>query len=164
MIRGRTPELEKQIRAAKKGIDGPDDLKAAAAWYLTSLERACSLREKDDPEMLRAAMDDQIWSGIQFISMLRIVPPECWGKHLFSVNGKKGRESFKLNSTDKAEAYVAKRIAEVRLTRSADVSQTAHDIRKTWDKNEAPIRSIRWIEERISAAKKRAPQPLRLVK
>jgi hypothetical protein len=155
MEKGKSSDLGKLITAAKQSIAGndkPDDLQAAVTYYLTSLERSCQLRGLDDFEMLRRVIDDQIWTGIQFIQMLQVVPPECWEKRVYSEAGIKSRQSFK-KKTDEAEAYVAQRIKEVRLTRSTDASDTAYDIHATWDPK-IPKRGIRWIEDRVRAAKK----------
>jgi hypothetical protein len=157
MVKERASEFEKLIKAAKRGITGndfPDDLQAAMAYYLTSLERTCRLLDSDDPKMLKAVIEDQIWTGVQFVSMLEVVPPECWEKRVYSNAAKKSIE-VRHKKKDKAETYVAELISGIKLTKATDVTQAAYDIRAMWIHPTIPKRSVRWIETYVRAAKKR---------
>jgi hypothetical protein len=165
MVKERAAKFEKLIKAAQHGITGndfPDDLQAAVAYYLTRLERTCLFLDSDDPKMLKAAIEDQIWTSIQFVSMLEAVPPECWEKRVYS---KAGKESVKVRrkKKDKAETYVAGLISGIKLTKSTDISQAAYDIRNNWNHPTIRKRGIRWVESRVSAAKERLSK-LRVVK
>src|ERR1700736_6024496 len=131
MAKGRAAEFDKLIKAAKRGITGsdfPDNLQAAVAYYLTGLERTCRLLDSDDPKLLKAVIEDQIWTGVQFVSMLQVVPPECWEKRVYSKAGKKSVE-VRQKTKDKAETYVEELISGIELTKSTDITQAACDIR-----------------------------------
>jgi hypothetical protein len=160
MAKERAVAFDKIIKAAKRGITGndfPDDLQAAMAHYLASLERACRLLDSDDPLTLKAVIEDQIWTGIQFVSMLEVVPPECWEKRVYSNAAQKGVKVRQQNMS-KAEIYVAELISEINLTKSTDVAQAARDIRAVWDHPTIRKRGTRWVESRVGDAKKRLPK------
>jgi hypothetical protein len=165
MAKERAAEFDKLIKAAKRRITGnefPDDLQAAVAYYLTGLERTCRLLDSDDPKRLKAVIEDQIWTGVQFVSMLEVVPPECWEKRVYS---KAAQKSVKVRQKgrDEAETYVAELINGIKLTKSIDVTDAARDIRAIWNHPTIKKRGKRWVESRVSDAKKRLSN-LRLVK
>jgi hypothetical protein len=165
MAKERAAEFDKLIKAAKRGIPGsdfPDDLQAAVAYYLTRLERTCRLLDNDDPTMLKSVIEDQIWAGVQFVSMLEAVPPECWEKRVYSKAAQKSAK-VRQKGKDEAETYVAKLISGIKLTKSTDVTETARDIRAIWNHPTIRKRGKRWVETRVENAKTRVSK-LHLVK